>query len=246
MRKRATFPFFRSVTSRMEERYIFNFRLKPEALARQLPVRWIEPQVINGWSVVSFCILWLKKLSVAPIPPVLPFETLSCAYRIGVIDTSGREPEPSVYITDRWADLPMIARIAPFVLLDTIPLVKAALGHAGSETHVQISYQDGTHLFSAELRPEHNGFRSEVFDSVDDFAAFIKNGVSSYAPSIYHGAYSKVDLDKEDASYEPLRAAIEYSELNRIWVDAGMAFDSAVRATGAKYKWTYRGLWSGE
>lgn len=57
MRKVTTFPFFRSVKARMEERYIFNFRLPPDELAKKLPIPWIEPQVVNGCSVVSFCIL---------------------------------------------------------------------------------------------------------------------------------------------------------------------------------------------
>ena len=172
VKKRTTFPFFRSVTAQMEERYIFNFRIKPEDLQKKLPVPWLEPQVINGWSVVSYCILWLKKLSVTPIPPIIPMETISSAYRIGVVDKSGASPEPSVYITDRWADLPLIARLAPWTLLDTIPLIRAAVGHAGDRTHVQMSYLNGTHLFSAEVDPASGGLQSEVFDSVDGFAQF--------------------------------------------------------------------------
>ena len=43
----------------------------------------------------------------------------------------------------------------------------------------------------------------------------------------------------------PNDAAIDYSELfDETWSDAGLVFDSAVRAKGAKYVWAYRGLWS--
>ena len=244
LRKRSTFPFFRSITSRMEERYIFNFRIRPDDLAKKLPVPWLEPQAINGWCAVSYCILWLKRLSVSPIPPLLNFETISSAYRIGVIDTSGSQPEPSVYVTDRWADLPLIPRLAPWIMLDTIPLIKASIGRDGQTVHTQMSYVDSTLLFAAEAKPAAGlGFQSELFDSVDEFAKFIKDGVSSYAPSIYPDAYSKVDLYKEDVGYEPLEATIEFSELHHTWDDVQMPLDSAVRATGAKYKWTYRGLW---
>ena len=242
MKKQASFPFFRSVIANMEERYIFNYRLKPEELAKKLPVPWLEPQTFNNWSVVSFCILWLKKLSVVPIPQLFNFETISCAYRIGVIDTSGQQPEPSVYITERWADLPLISKLAPLILLDTIPKINASIGHSKSLTHTQMSYKDGRHLFSAETSPTQE-FKSELFDSVDGFAGFIKQGVSSYAPSLYNDTYSKVDLYKEDVRYDPLDADIEYSELNEQWADCNLILDSAVRATGAKYKWTYRGLW---
>ena len=56
---------------------------------------------------------------------------------------------------------------------------------------------------------------------------------------------TKVDLYKEDVTYEPLQANIEFSELvDETWVDAGMEFDSPVRAKGAEYIWAYRGLFS--
>ncbi len=241
MRRISSFPFFRSVKARMEERYIFNFRTRPEDLARKLPAPWLEPQVVNGWSAVSFCILWLKRLTVVPFPPLIPFQTVSCAYRIGVIDKSGPAPEPSVYVTERWADLALAAKLAPWTLLDSVPIVKATLAPGNGVTKMAFEYFDRTPLFEADVRPA-SAFSSQVFASMDAFAAFIKGGVSSYAPSLYAGAFTKVDLQKEDVGYSPLNATVQYSELHRLWDDVEMLLDSAVRATGANYKWTYRGL----
>ena len=231
----------------MIERYIFNYRMPPSELKKRLPAPWLEPQVVNGSSAVSFCILWLDRLTLSPIPPLLRFSTISCAYRIGVLDMSVDPPAPSVYVTDRWADLPLISILGPLVLHDTIPVIKAAIGHErDGETHVQMSYSDGAALFSASVRPRLDGqMGSEVFGSVDDFAAFIKAGVSSFGPSLQPGILTKVDLYKEDVSYEPLTPSIEYSELvDEVWKDAGLQLDSAVRAKGAQYTWAYRGLWS--
>lgn len=242
--KSFTMPIPRSIKADMRERFIFNFKMRPEELSKRLPVPWLEPQTVDGWSIVSFCILSLDKLTVSPIPAIFPFHTLSCAYRIGVIDTSGGEPEPSVYITDRYADLPLISKLAPIIMLDTIPTIKAAVGHVGDETHAQMSFPDGQHIFSAEMRPQEGGLQSGVFDSIDDFARFIKQGVTSYAPSLYQNKYAKVDLIKEDKRYDPLEGEIEHSALSVSWVDADLQFDSAVRATGDLYKWTYRGLYS--
>jgi Uncharacterized conserved protein (COG2071) len=246
-KKVSTFPFFRSVGAHMVERYIFNYRISPEELKKRLPAPWLEPQVVNGYSAVSFCILWLNKLTVKPIPPLIPLSTVSCAYRIGVIDVSEKDPVPSVYVIDRWADLSLIAILGPVILHDTIPVIKAAIGHENNgETDVQMSYTDGAALFSASVRPLVGDFKSKMFPAVSDFAKFIKDGVGSYGPSLTPGQLTKVDLHKEEVDYEPLDATIEFSELHEeSWSDAGMEFDSAVRAkTGAKYVWTYQGLWS--
>ncbi len=243
--KHPSFPFLRTIRARMLERYIFNFRIRPEELKKRLPAPWLEPQVVNGYSAVSFCILWLDRLTIFPIPPVLRFATISCAYRIGLIDTSEPTPVPSVYVTDRWADLPLIARLGPLVLQDTIPVIKAAIGHDNDRgTHVQMSYTDGSALFSASVRPAQE-LGSRVFGSVPEFAQFIKGGVSSYGPSLVPGKLTKVDLYKEDTTYAPLQAEVEFSELNEeSWADAGLEFDSAVTARGAQYTWAYRGLYS--
>lgn len=246
-KKEPTVPFFRSVSARMVERYIFNYRIRPEELKKRLPAPWLEPQVVSGYSAVSFCILWLEKLTLSPLPAVLSYSTISCAYRIGVLDCSEPTPTPSVYVIDRWADLPMVARLGPLILQDTIPVIKAAIGHDNDQgTRVQMSYTDGTALFSAAVKPRPEGLGSKVFGSMADFASFIKNGVSSYGPSLEPGKLTKVDLHKEEVDYEALDASVDFSEFHaESWADAGMELDSAVRArTGARYKWTYRGLWT--
>jgi Uncharacterized conserved protein (COG2071) len=246
-RKAPTFPFLRSVGAHMVERYIFNYRIKPAELKKRLPAPWLEPDAINGYSVVSFCILWLEKLTLTPMPSLFGFSTISCAYRIGVLDVSEQAPVHSVYVVDRRADLPLCALLGPIVLQDTIPVIKASIAHDNDKgTRVQMSYTDGSALFEAAVRPLQGSFQSQVFDSIDAFAAFIRNGVSSYAPSLHPGKLTKVDLHKEEVAYEPLEATIDFSELNEeSWSDAGMEFDCAVRArTGAGYEWIYRGLWS--
>lgn len=245
MKTLSSFPFFRSVKAHMEERFIFNFRIRPDALAKKIAVPWLKPQDVNGWSAVSFCILRLSRLSVVPIPPIIPFSTISCAYRVGVIDTSGAKPEPSVYVTERWADLALAAKLAPWILLDSVPVIDASLTRREGRTDVAFNYFDQTQLFEATVSPAPS-FQSQVFESIEAFAAFIKGGVTSYAPSLYAGAFTKVSLLKEDAEYSPMKAAIRYSELHRLWDDVEMELDSTVRATGAAYKWTYQGLMSAQ
>lgn len=235
----------RSVKAQLNERYIFNFLIKPEVLQAKLPVNWLKPQVINGWSVVSFCILDVNKITIVPIPNIFNFETISCAYRIGVIDTTEKAGDtPSVYITDRNADLPLITKIAPFLLADSIPYVKASLSHEGELVRVQANYADGQGLFSANLKP--GKLNSKMFNSVDEFKVFIKNGVSSYTPSIYPNLMTRVDLKKTDTIYEAMEGEVDYSWLDGIWKDADLQLDSIIRAKGGEYKWTYKGLASYE
>ncbi|MGH7714346.1 MAG: hypothetical protein ACREOG_23915, partial [Gemmatimonadaceae bacterium] len=225
----------RTVVAQMRERFIFNFRLRPDALARHLPVRWLAPQIINGWSTVSFCILKLDRITIWPIPSIFNFSTISCAYRVGVLDLSGDEPEPSVYITDRNADLPIIIRTAPLLFADAIPALKSRMSSASGITTIELRYMDGQPLFSVQLSAA-PALRSDVFTSIEEFAAFIKGGVSSYTPSVLPDTLARVDLHKEDIAYQPLDAKVEFSWLDGVWPEAGIEYDSAVFASGATYK----------
>ncbi len=160
-----------------------------------------------------------------------------------MLDLSGDQPEPSVYITDRNADLPIIVRTAPLLFADAIPALKAKMSRSAGKTTIQLRYMDGQPLFSVELTAA-TALSSQLFGSIDEFAAFIKGGVSSYTPSVLPDTLARVDLYKEDVAYQPLDAKVEFSWLDGVWPEAGIEYDSAVFASGATYKWTYRGLWS--
>jgi hypothetical protein len=112
----------------------------------------------------------------------------------------------------------------------------------------RIRYLDRQRMFSATVADlsQPPAFSSKVFESLDAYSSFIHYGVSSYAPSIFGDQLAKVDLYKENPVYEPLDATVDFDCLESAWRDAGLQFDSAVRATAAspangKYRWTYRG-----
>lgn len=234
-------PFTCSIHARLVERLIFNFRFKPEALDLILPSNWLKPQVCNGWSIVSFCILALDRVTISPLPGIFGYKTISCAYRCGVLDSSTLQEESAVYITDRQTDLPLIARLAPWLLLDTILMVRPKIQHQNGIMKISVDYLDGQSMFAATAKPVAN-WKSEVFPTIKDFGFFIKGGVSSYTPSIYGDRLTQVDLQKDEPKYQPLDATIDMNSLDGVWKDAGVIFDSAVRAAGGMYKWTYRGL----
>ena len=234
----------RSITAELQERLLFNFRVAPEMLATQLPVPWLKPLVINGSSVLSFCILHLRNVTIWPLPgSIIGWPTISCAYRCGVLDASDGTPKPAVWIVDRLSDLPIIPRLSPWLLCDTLPLIRPRIQDSSDLIQVEIDFPDCQRFFKANLKPSpNNEFRSKIFGNMNEFSSFIHNGVTSYAASIYGDALTKVDLIKEDPVYDPYTATVDFSWLDSTWRGANLELDSAVRAHGGKYQWNYRGL----
>ena len=225
----------------MIERYIFNFRIKPKSLEPKLPVSWLKPQIINGTSIVSFCILQVKNLMLSPIPSKLGLETICCAYRCGVIDMSGDRPESSVYILGRNTDSKIITKFAPKIFYSKMPRIDAIIDHHTEWNSIDVKLSDGTVILQARLKKT-DRLDSEIFDSIEEFSRFIKNGISSYAPSRIQNNLVRIDLQKEDHDYEPLDTEMIHNNLEHIWSDTEIVFDGAARASGGLYVWSCKGL----
>ncbi|GCE31053.1 hypothetical protein KDA_65370 [Dictyobacter alpinus] len=230
-----------SVHAQLVERFIFNFRVRPDVLLSHLPVPSLLSQVIHGWSVVSFCLLKLDHVMLSPVPAWPGLKTISCAYRCGVVDSAGK---PAVYVLKRYTDHALISRLGPLIFAGSMPEARALLTSAASVRDIHVQYKDHQCLFSALVQPcvRPDELNSDIFDSRTSFIHFIKSGVASYTPAASGNALARVDLQKEDTRYEALTATVKYSLLDDLWPDGELMFDSAVRATGGLYKWTYMGL----
>jgi len=58
-----------SIYGNLVDRYLFNFRVDPDILEKHMPkIKWLKLRKINGYGIVSFCILKLKGLNtISPI-----------------------------------------------------------------------------------------------------------------------------------------------------------------------------------
>jgi len=230
-----------SVRASLAERFLFNFRLPVEALSRYLPVPWLVPQPVNGYGVVSFCLLDLRNITVAPLPTVAGLASLNCAPRYAVLDLSRPSPAPAVYVTERQTSSAFGAWLTRLGCPAPHPYVEADVRREDDRVALRVSGRDGGPLFSASVYPAQT-LSSQLFPSLDAFTGFIAQGVTSYGLSRYPGRLTKVDLHKEDAAYEPLSTLEVSGPLVDEWQDGGAVLDSVFRTYGGRYEWTYLGL----
>ena len=117
-----------SIQGDLVDRYLFNFRVDFDVLENHLPkIPWIKPRNVNGYGVVSFCLLKLRGLTVWPLPTSLGLSTTSCAYRCAVTDESGKTPTSSVYVLGRNTDLPIISRLGPSLFSGNIQKINVSI-----------------------------------------------------------------------------------------------------------------------
>lgn len=221
-----------AVRAQMRERFVVNMRVPVDAL--ELPRR-LRPQPVKGWAIVSFCVLDLRGITVAPLPTTVGWRSLSCAERWGVLD-----PGPAVYVVRRLttsrlgAAFTRLGFSAPHAVVD--------LDVTRGRTTASVRAVDGgATLLDARLS-RGGDLRDSVFDGVPEFARFLADGVRSYGPSRHEGRLTVLDLHKTDSTYEPLVIEEATGSFVERWSAVGGEIDSAVRTTHAAYEWRYHGL----
>jgi hypothetical protein len=229
-----------SVYGRLVDRYLFNFRMDAGYLQSQVPVGWLKPRLYHGYGVVSFCLLKLRGVTLWPLPTLTGIDSISCAYRCAVTDTSSAASEPSVYILGRSTNVPIVGKLGTALFSGNMQLMNASIKEGPRGCDIKVSDSEGERIFIAHTTRSEN-LDSKLFDSIDDFVTFIKGGLSSYTPARRQGKMSRVDLVEDSNIYSPIDARVEYTALSDQWRGAGLEFDSAFHATGGLYRLSYLG-----
>lgn len=229
-----------AVRAELAERFIFNFRMSPDALRAFLPVSWLAPQEIEGWAVASYCLLELRNITIAPLPPKAGLHSLGCAPRFAVMDESVSPPRPAVFLTERQTNSAFGAWFTSLGFSAPHPYIEATI-QGKDEWIIDARPPQGTPVFNA-ITQRSSATSSQLWATTDKFAAFIAQGVSSYGLSIRGSRLTMLDLQKQDGVYEPLEVKDIGGSVIDEWQAAGAVFDSAFRTSGGCYEWTYRGL----
>ena len=227
----------RSAKADVRARYVVNFRVDPAVARSILPVSWLEPQVINGFAVLSFCPYVLEAVRLAVMPRALGIRSICSAYRLAVIDHSGTEPRAAVWVPARETDARTVANIGPGALRAGFERVAATITPDPSGTSIDFSRRSGERYFRARLEPARQP-EGVLFADTEAFRTFFTAAATSWAPSSVPGWLLQLDLDAGETGYSPLSAtAVEASGLPE-----GATVDSAFLGLGGTYCWSCVGL----
>ncbi|HEY8218260.1 MAG TPA: DUF2071 domain-containing protein [Acidimicrobiia bacterium] len=227
----------RLVRAEVVTRYVFNFRMSPAEAAAMLPVPWLEPAIVDGSAILSFCPYVLRRLTVGRLPAWLGLDSICAAYRLAVVEDTPDGPRPAVWVPGRssssaivawgarrWIHTPRFDRISeprsrrPGVLEYVRPGAAPFRAVLGSEEH---SPGCGSHAFAGER----------------EFGCFMDAGTSSLAPGRRAGELVRIDLDLRGTRWAALPVVEVVDEL----VPEGAAFESAFVGRGGTYTWWLAG-----
>ncbi|HZU98528.1 MAG TPA: hypothetical protein VFF73_17615 [Planctomycetota bacterium] len=232
------------IHARVRERLVFNFAIPLDAARSMLPKEWLTPHEIrDGQALLSLCVLDMAEVTIKPWPSKAGMSGLHCAHRLAVIDRSEASPRPAVFVRERLTSSRVSAAIT-------------SLGCPGRHRHVEIHpsppgdrrtleiIDNGERVFAAEFDEAPQATPpSRLFDTRDDFERLLRAGATSYAPAVIPGILNRVDLEKGESHFEPLRVlGVSDSFVTELTGAPAIAsFDGLLRTRDVRYTWSYRG-----
>ena len=229
-----TRPLVSTVSAHVRERIVVNLAVSPRAMAEEIPCDWLLPQIVDGRAIVTFCVLWLQRVTPRGWPKAIMPSQVSCAIRFGVIDEA--TGEPGVYVVDRCTDSAIGSLATRFGCPGFHPLVRITEATDDAKRLITAE-RSGSPYMAFELRAPNE--ECGLFGSKEVFQQFLSEGVRSFTPAVRPDTINVVDLVKTETEFVPHAfSLLEDSGLpSRIRED--YVVDSAFRTLNAEYEWCF-------
>jgi hypothetical protein len=199
-----------------------------------LPAPWLEPAVVDGSAIFSFCPYVLRRLTVGRVPTWLGLRAVCAAYRLAVVEHTSAGPRPAVWVpgrsassalvrrgSRRWLHTPAFERIVPHRRRSRPGVLEYSRARGGPFRAVLATVAGGAARGSRAFTDDH------------DFGCFMSSGTSSLAPSRRAGELVRIDLDARGTRWKELPVVDVVDEL----VPASARFESAFVGLGGSYTW---------
>ncbi len=236
------------VSGTVLDRYLFNFRVNLDTLEKHMPaLEWLEPRNAHGYGVVSLCMILFKGLTIQPFP-MIGINTVACAYRYSVMDVSGKEPVPTVYLVGRNTDSTFANCFGPLILSSRLGKTTSTIKKSKEgNLDVDIKSSDTRTVISATILQSKPQRKSVLFESTKKFKDFMSDGLVSYTPGLADGKYARCDFEGAAFNYEQIDAKVNKSYLAEDWGDEDFVFDSAYKTVNVQeYNLRNKGVYNGD
>ena len=236
------------VSGTVLDRYLLNFRVNLDTLRKHMPtLKWLEPRNAHGYGVVSLCMILFKGLTIQPFPMV-GINTVACAYRYSVMDVSGKESVPTVYLIGRNTDSTFANCFGPLILSSRLGKTTSTIKkNKEGNLNVDIRNLDARAIISATILQSKPRRKSVLFESTSEFKDFMSDGLVSYTPGLNDGKYARCDFEGAAFNYEQIDAKIHKSYLEDDWDDEDLVFDSAYKTVNVQeYNLRNKGVYNGD
>ncbi len=228
----------------IDRRILANYRLDPEAAARQLPASF-RPKLVNGYAVGGLCLIRLKHIRPAWVPLPIGIGSENAAHRLAVVwDDHGVERE-GVYIPMRDTG----SRLNTLVGGRLFPGRHHHALYQVKETadRFEVAFRSDDHSASMRIvaRVSDTFPSDSIFGDLDTASRFFENGSLGYSATPARGRFDGLELACSTWGVRPLEVeAVQSSFFDdpERFPPGTAGFDCALLMRGIDHRWHQRGV----
>lgn len=212
----------RTVHADVQERWLLNMAVTEEEAASYLEAPFLEPILMNGFGILSLCIIVMDRAAPDWAPITYGPAVTACALRVACRRRDTKEP--SVWVATRSTDhvlgkaLPLLGFPDVATGLRRTGDLMPALRAPGTVVDVELGTPSASRIFS------HNA----------QFDRLISDGIRSYGRGASAGEWSCIDLIKD----HPSTFTLLDDRVASITIQGGARpVDSIYRCPGGRWSW---------
>lgn len=218
------------IQGEIERRLLVNYRVDPEAMARELPPPF-RPQLLDGAAVAGICLIRLGGMRIEGLSRQLGLRSENAAHRVAVEWDTSDGPRSGVYIPRRDSDSLMNRAVGGRLYPGMHHAASFRVHESADEVRVAFTARDHSAEVDVEVRIVQELEGSAIFEDLATASAFFEKGAAGFSATRDSARFDGLELRTSAWKVERtviIRAASSYfDDLNRF--PAGSAtLDSAL------------------
>lgn len=223
----------------IDRRILANYRVDPEAIARQLPPPF-RPKLFRGYAIAGVCLIRLKGIRPAFFPLPFGLRSENAAHRIAVEWGEQDAPESGVFIPRRDTGSTINALVGGRVFPGVHHLAKFSVDEGPESLSISMDSKDDAVRLRVEAQVADSLNGDSIFGSLKEASSFFEQGSIGYSVTREARRYDGLELCCQDWQVEPLEVqSIESSFFDSTdrFPPGSLEFDSALLMRGVRHEW---------
>lgn len=229
-------PTLRGVIDR---RMLVNFRVRPDVVARLLPLPF-RPKLVRGWAMAGICLIRLKDVRPRGLPAALGLSSENAAHRIAVEWNDGAAAREGVFIPRRDTSSKWQAFVAGRVFAGVHHQANFDVRETADLFSLEMRSLDGSGSVKLKAQRASSLNSTSIFTSLAEASEFFARGSVGYSATTKAGCWDGLELHTTNWNVEPLAV----SEVRSSFFDdaakfpaRSIEFDCALLMRGIEHEW---------
>ena len=228
-----------SVRGVIDRRILVNYHVDPNVLAPLLPAPF-RPNLINGVGMVGICLIRLKKVRPAPIPPWLGISSENAAHRTAVEWSDHGVVREGVYVRRRDTNSRLNSLVGGRVFPGIHHHARFTVKETADRFEVALRSDDGVTTMAVRGRRTNQLPASSVLRSLEEASAFFQSGSLGYSATRDPSRFQGLELRCLNWQIEPLEVEevrSSFFEDESLFPRGSIEFDCALLMRGIEHEW---------